>query len=160
MDRRAAGRAVGARCPHGAQHLAQPAEIGRESLVDRRVEGDLAGAVNDQVQVRRQLRHRGQIALDDVDPGQQVVDGRASAQLLEGRLGEQTTQPVATALPGTRADQYQQPGVGQVAQQPLEQGLADEPGDAGDQQPLARQPLPQHHLGLLARLELARTVSP
>ena len=70
----------------------------------------------------------------------------ALAQLLEGGLGEQARQPVAAALPGTRADQHQQPGVGQVAQQPLEQGFADESGDAGDQQPLAGQPLAQHHL--------------
>ncbi len=139
---------MGAGGPHGTQDLAQATEIGREALVDRGIEGDLPGAMHDQVQIGGQLRDCRQVALDHIDAGQQILDGRALAQLGECGLGQQPAEPVATALTGTRPDQHQQPGLGKVAQQALEQRLSDETGDAGDQQPLACQPLPQHHLNV------------
>ena len=76
-----------------------PMTLVREALVDRRVERHVAGAVHDRVDVGRQRRYVGQVALDDRDPRRhQRLDpaGRLD-DLGEDRLLEQLGDPVRAA---------------------------------------------------------------
>ncbi len=91
---------LGHQCP-GADH------IGREGLVDRRVEGHVTGAVHQHVQVVRQVRDVGQVTLDHVDPllDQGLRAAGGLPQILEDALLQQLDRPgpaVAEPLRRTR----------------------------------------------------------
>ncbi len=117
-------------------------EVRGEALVDRGVERHLAGAVHHDVQVVRQRRHVGQLALEDgdaiTDKGTEVVRP-ALAQPLEGRFGEQLPDAVRAARPAPRAHEDDDGGVRKVEEDALEQRLPDEPGHARDEQALTGQ---------------------
>ncbi len=152
VNRRQVGRAADRVARVGTQHLAQTAEIRREPLVDRRVERDLAGAVDHQIQVGGQF--------GDAARSPSTTSTRASSSSTVARLAQLLRRPAWRAggpagrvrsAPDRGRISTQELGVRKIAQQALEQRLSDEAGDAGDQQALARQPLAQRHPGLLAR---------
>ena len=68
---------VAARLDHPVHQRLGADHVGGEGLVDGRVEGDVTGAVHDDVDVVRQRGDVRQIAFDDVDPAvQQGLAGR------------------------------------------------------------------------------------
>src|SRR4051794_72512 len=75
---------------NGVEQGKRTVQVGCEAFVDGRVEGDLAGAVHDEVDVARQLGDVWQVPLEHGDPGaDERIHGRvtvAGAQSLERGL--------------------------------------------------------------------------
>ncbi len=73
------------------EQLAGAHDVGAESLVDGRVEGHVAGAVHDRVQVVRQGGRVGEVPLEDAHPGvHHLIEPAAGLdELGEDRLPEQ-----------------------------------------------------------------------
>ena len=134
---------VPARLVDPGEQVAHPDHVGREALVDGRVERHVARAVHDRVDVGRQRRHVGQVALDDRDPRrhQRLDATRRLHDVGEDRLLEQLGGPVGTAGRPLGPDQDAHPQVRDVGQDEVQQRLADEAGDAGEQDVLPRQTL-------------------
>ncbi len=108
--------------PAGADH------VGDEGLVDRRVERHVARAVHDGVGVGGQCRHVGHVALEHVHPLRERLD---VGDLGEDRLGQQGGDPVDRTGGAARAHHHRHPAARHVGEQPLQQRLAHEPGDPG-----------------------------
>ena len=123
---------------HGAE------QVGLEPLVDRRVERDRRGGVDGDVDVAGELGHAArEVAVHDRDPlvqeGAQSVLADPPAQHVERGLAEQVLHASARRRTRLRADQQDDPALGHVAEQPLEDHLSEEAGDAGQQDRLARE---------------------
>ena len=134
---------LGLRLVDPVQQVADADDVGGEPLVDRRVERHVAGAVHDRVDVGRQLGYVGQVALDHRDAGRQhrLDAARRLDELGEDRLLEQLGDPVRAADRPLGPDQHRHPHVGHLAEQQVQQRLAHEAGDAGQQHVLTREPL-------------------
>ncbi|GMA87343.1 hypothetical protein GCM10025868_25930 [Angustibacter aerolatus] len=89
------------------------------------------------------LGHVGQVALDDLDQRDQRVE---PADPLGGgrerRTAQQAGDAVAARLALLRPHQADRPHARQVGEQPLQHGLADEAGDAGQQDAPSVEPCP------------------
>jgi hypothetical protein len=121
--------------------------VGGEGVLDHRVERDVTGAVDDDVEAGGQLGQRIEVALEHLNPGEQRVGAtRLRLRGREGRLGEQASDPLGAGLPGLGPHEQHRNRLGQVGQHPLQQRLTDESGDAGQQDAAAAQPFAQPHL--------------
>ena len=120
------------------QQAAGADHVGDERLVDRRVERHVARAVHDGVGVGGQRGHVGHVALEHRHPLGQRVD---VAELGEDRLAEQRADPVGPA--GGAAGAHHDGGAAarHVRQQAVQQRLADEAGDPGQDDVSAVEPL-------------------
>ncbi len=132
----------------GPHQLLDAAQVGGEAGVDRGVEGHLAGAVDHGVQIRRQVRHAGQVALDHAhvlvdEPGQ--IRAEPLPQRGERRLVEQADDSVTGGQAAERPHEHEDLRFGNVGEQPLEQGLTDEAGDPGQQHASTREPRAHTH---------------
>ena len=106
-----------------------------------RVEGDVAGAVDDRVQVARQVGDAGQVALEHLQAGldERVCPAGRVGDSGEDRLLEQGPDPLPAACGILGPDEHGDRGVGRLRQQPVQQGFPDEAGDAGEQDLLPAQ---------------------
>ena len=133
-----------AACLDRGEQVERAVHVGGEAVIDGRVEGHLAGAVDDDVEVIGQRRHVVEVALEH---GDVVVEQRAQvvaaalAQPRECRPGQHVLDPVAGGQRAARAHEQRDRRVRQVMQQALEQGLADEASGSGDQDSLAGEDL-------------------
>ena len=102
-----------ARLVDPGEQLADADHVGGEALVDRRVERDVAGAVHDGVDVGRQRRDVGQVALDDRDPGgHQRLDAAGGLDDVgEDRLLEQLGDAVGAGGRALGPHQHRHPHV-------------------------------------------------
>ena len=135
---------------YGAQQLQGAGHVGAEALVDGRVEAHLSGAVDDEVEVVGQgAQADAELALDDPDavaePAVDDVVAHPGAERTERVLGQQVPGALLGALPRPGAHDQGDPGVGQVPEHPLEEGLADEARPTGQQQVLPRKTLGEPH---------------
>jgi hypothetical protein len=115
-------------------------DVGPEPLVDRRVERHRGGAVKDHVEVRREDGGAvGEVTLEDLHPllehRPQPIGADAVPEAVERRPGQHRLHPGPPRQPTLGADQEHRPGLGDVRQDPLEHGLPEETGHAGDQDP-------------------------
>ena len=129
---------------YGFVQPAGPQHVDLERMVDRRVEGDGRRAVEDQVEVPGQLREvAGHVALEDRDPfrqdGVEAFLADPAPELAEGIARHDLPDPGLGGAPVPAPDQHDHPRVREVRAQPLQQGGAQEAGDAGDQDVAARQ---------------------
>ena len=129
----------------GADH------VGRQRLVDRRVEGDIARAVHHDVQIGRQLGHVGQIALDNLNPAVEQLgcSTRSLPKVGEDRLLDRRHHPVPGSGRALAAYQHCWRGVWKLGEDLPEQLLADEAGHAGHHDLLAGQQVAQPAIKLL-----------
>ncbi|MPM18122.1 hypothetical protein SDC9_64528 [bioreactor metagenome] len=135
----------GNRGQHRIHQRAGADGVGGERLVDRRVEGDVTGAVQHHVQVARQRGDVRQVALDHLDPGVDEL-GLAAGRCDQGpedRLADQGDHPVTGRGGALAADQDGRGGVGQLGEDLPEQLLPDEAGRTGHHDLLARQQVTQ-----------------
>ena len=122
-------------------------QVGLESFVDRRVEADGGGRVDDVIHARGDLGLApAEVALQHVDllveQGQErVVAAQAFAQDVEGRLARQVMDPVDGRRGLLAAHQDGHAGVREVEQEPLQDHLTQEAGHAGQEDALAGQRL-------------------
>ena len=120
------------------EQVAGADDVGAEALVDGRVEGDVAGAVHDGVQVGGQRGYVGEVALEDRDPaGQQGVG--VLVEPGEDLLAEQRPCPFGAGGGARGRISRVEPHVGHLGQDQPQQRLADEAGHTGEQDVLARQ---------------------
>jgi hypothetical protein len=132
-ERRA--RAAGQHAPvqvDGAQ------EVRLEALVDRRIEADGGGRVDRDVDAGRDLRlSPAEVPVHDrralVQETLQRVLVVALPKHGEGRLAQEVLDAVPRGGAGLPAHEQHDPGAREVQQQPLEDDLPQEAGDAGEQ---------------------------
>ena len=111
-------------------------DVGVEGLVDRRVERDDRGAVDDDVEILGELRDRAHLALDDADALLRgLLDGGIADLLapgIERGLLEQHADAAGGVGPRLRAHQDRDGGLGVVGEQALQHGLPDETSRSGE----------------------------
>ena len=118
-----------------------------ERVLDRRVERYVAGAVHHDIEVGRQLGHVGEVTLEHAYPTLQQGGGTAGGVPGGGEdgLGHHLGQPVLPPRVALGAYQHRDMRVRQLGQDAVEQRLADEPGDPGDQHAGSRQAVLEPH---------------
>ena len=131
---------------HRGVQVRASGHIGREGNVDRAIEGDVRGAVHNDVQVRghAEVAHRD-VTFDYFDAPQEFLDEpRFSPPLskrAKRRFIQQLARPVCRGARATATNQQHQAGLGQRRQHALHQRRADKPRRTGDKNPLARERL-------------------
>ena len=136
---------VGDRLQHAIQQRLGADHVSSEGLVDRRIKGDVAGAVHHDVKIGRQLRDIGQVALDDLNSGVQKLrctPGRLP-KIVEDRLFDNGDHPVLGTGRALAPDEYRRASIGKFGQDLPQQLLADEPCHAGHHDLLPGQQVPK-----------------
>jgi hypothetical protein len=147
---------VGAQLVERLDDAGRPQQVDLDRAVERRVEGDGGGRVDDDVAAGQggpslvvEAEPVGaDVAGDRRDPpGHLVVEPVAElpAQRVEGVVAEDLALgPLGDARPLARADEQHQLAAGHRAQQPLDERGAEEAGAAGDGDALAVEGLGDH----------------
>jgi hypothetical protein len=87
-----------------------------------------------------------EVAVDDLDAlveeaEQRLVRAEPFAERVERGLARQVVDPFDRCRARLGSHEHDDPRAGDVGQQPLEEDLAQEPGDAGQQDPRAGEPI-------------------
>jgi hypothetical protein len=132
---------VPSRLGHRPVEVRRAEQVRLEGLLDRGVEGHGRRAVEDHIEIDRERgnvpRH---VPLQDRDAfGQDVLHGGRADHLAEPGedvAGHQLLDPGLRLLPEPAPDEQDDPGLGEIGQQPGEQGGAQEARDARDEDAL------------------------
>jgi len=128
-------------------------DVGAERVLDGWVEGDVAGAVHDDVEVRGQVGQVAEVALHHLDQvGERLHAAGPLGRGGERRLAQQGGDPVTAGLSRLGPHQRHRAHAGQVGEQPLQQGFTDEAGHPGDEDAPAVQLVPQSHAASIVNL--------
>ena len=134
---------VGAGLAQLGEECLRADDVGHERLVDGRVEGHVTCAVQQDVEVAREVRHRGQVALDHLDAlGHQLLHPSGGGDDVgEDLLLQQALDALFRGDGALPPDQHRGCGVGALGEHLPQQLFADEPGDAGHGDLLASEQL-------------------
>ncbi len=140
-------RAAAARVDRFVQ-VQRAQNVGTEPLIDRRVERNGRAAVNDDVDVIRELGQiAGEVALEHLDvledPGHTLF-ALALAQAIEARALQHVGQTVAAGRAELGPDEHDRARLGAVVEEAFEQGLPEEPGHAGHEDAFSCELLRDH----------------